>query len=229
MHALTLDYVLEGEQRGYAFTTPTDDLSPEVIKALWRGAMPRGTGWDDPRYAGARALKVLPLPDGHFALCDVETTDLRDEAGRAGIRRAAIAIGTLRECRAALTGRLASLPAEQVSAAEAALTSREWALLFRKYREAAKPRTLLKPGTILAYPYQSPEGWVFIEACLLLLATRATLLTNLIEVDPAVNPFADRLLAFTTLALDPRGEGRIAAVPLERARTLPDVPYIDLS
>jgi len=38
MRTLTLDYVLMGERRGYTFTTPTDDLAPEIVKALWRCA-----------------------------------------------------------------------------------------------------------------------------------------------------------------------------------------------
>ncbi|MDZ4770241.1 MAG: hypothetical protein SGJ24_14015 [Chloroflexota bacterium] len=229
MYTLTLDYLLEGERRGYTFTPTPDSLPPETVKALWRGTMPRGQGWGEPVYAGARALKCFALPDGNAAICDVVTTDLRDEVGRAGIRRAQIAVGSAREVQSALSARLTALPTAIVQDAERRLNSREWALLFRKYRDAAKPRSLVKPQTILAYPYKSADSWTFIEACLLLLATRATLLTNLIEVDPIVNPFADRVLSFTTLALDHRDEGRIVALPLDRARTLPDVPYIDLS
>ena len=69
----------------------------------------------------------------------------------------------------------------------------------------------------------------FVEACILLLATRSTLLTNLIEISPAINPFADRILSFTTLALDYREEGRIVALPLDKMRTFEDVPFINLS
>ncbi|MCK6580696.1 MAG: hypothetical protein L6Q98_21600 [Anaerolineae bacterium] len=231
MRTLTLDYLLDGDRRGYTFTTPTDDLPPDVVKALWRGTMPRGQGWGEDRFSGARALKVFGLPDGSAAICDVIVTDQRDELGRRGIRRAVIALGGARESRALLSDRLRALPPPIVAEAERRLTSREWALLFRKYRDAAKPRSFVKPQTLLAYPYtpDDPSSWTFVEACLLLLATRATLLTNLIEVDPAVNPFADRVLSFTTLALDFRDEGRIVALPLDRACALSDAPFIDLT
>lgn len=228
MRTLTLGYVLDGDRRGYSFTTPTDDLSPETVKALWRGAMPRGQKWGEARFVGSRSLKVFALPSGEAAICDVVVTDLTDELGRRGIRRAEIAVLTARECQMALHERLSALPAQIVTDAERRLTSREWALLFRKYREGSKPKSLVKPQTVLAYPFEHSGGWRFMEACLLLLATRATLLTNLIEVDPAVNPFADRTLSFTTLALDPLEAGRIVAIPLEAARALHDVPYINL-
>lgn len=229
MQTLTLDYLLEGDRRGYSFTTPTDDVSPDNVKALWRGAMPRGQKWGENRFVGSRSLKVFALPSGEAAICDVLTTDLTDELGRRGIRRTEITVLTARECQAALTQRLAALPTPIVSDAERRLTSREWSLLFRKYREGKKPKSLVKPQTVLAYPFDHNGGWRFVEACMLLLATRSTLLTNLIEVDPAVNPFADRLLSFTTLALDPLEAGRIVAIPLDITRTLNDVPFIDLS
>lgn len=231
MRTLTLDYLLDGDRRGYTFTTPTDDLPPDTVKVLWRGAMPRGQGWGEARFSGARSLKVFPLPSGEAAICDVTITDLRDELGRKGIRRAEIALMTARECQTALMHRLAALPMAVVNEAERRLTSREWALLFKKHRDAKQPRSLVKPQTVLAYPYKDVADWQFMEACLLLLATRATLLTNLIEVDPIVNPFADRILAFTTLALDPLEAGRIVALPLDAARSLQPaaVPFIDLS
>ncbi|MDZ4765690.1 MAG: hypothetical protein SGI73_14160 [Chloroflexota bacterium] len=228
MRTLTLDYVLMGERRGYTFTTPTDDLAPEIVKALWRSAMPRGANWDDPALVGARALKSFALHTGEIALCEVVVTDRRDEVGRAGIRTATIHILTLREQQAMLARRLAEMPAALVANAEAKLTSREWALMFRKRRTQQPPTSLVKPQTILAYPYD-PAGWRFVETCILLLATRATLLANLIEVSPTVNPFADRALSFTTLALDSRDETRLIAVPLARARTLDDLPYIDIT
>lgn len=229
MRTLTLDYVLNGDRRGYSFTTPTDDLPSDTVKTLWRTAMPRGQGWDEPRFVGARSIKCFAVPSGDAAICDVTVTDLRDELGRRGIRRAEITVLTPRDYQINLKERLARLPANIVAEAERRLTSREWALLFRKYRDANKPKSLVKPQTILAYPFAQAADWTFIEACLLLLATRATLLTNLIEVDRSINPFADRVLSFTTLALDHREEGRIVALPLDKARSLGDVPFIDLS
>lgn len=227
MLQVTLDYVLEGERRGYAFMPQPEGLAPAVVSALWRQAMPRGQGWDDPVLADARSLKVFLLPDGQAALSEVTTTALRDEAGRGGIRRAAITVTNAAGLLALLSARLEAMPADVVAAAERRLMSRELALMFRKQRDLGKPRSLVKPQTILAYPYTTPAAWGFVEACLLLLATRATLLTNLIEVDPAINPFADRVVSFTTLTLEHHEEGRIVALPL--ARTRPDVPFIPLS
>jgi hypothetical protein len=228
MRTLTIDYLLEGTRRGYNFTTPTDDIPPETLKTIWRQAMPRGKDWGVPAYKGAAAVKCFPLESGEMAVCHVAITGMRDEMGRAGIRRAEISILQERAYFDYLRGLLNAMPPNVVAEAEAKLTSREWQLLFKKHRRENPPKSFVKPQTILAYPY-SEERWPFVEACILLLATRSTLLANLIEVSPAVNPFADRALSFTTLALDYRDETRLIAVPLEKARTFEDVPYIDIS
>lgn len=225
MPQLTIGYLLEGTRRGYNFTSPTDGVDPETLKAVWRGAMPRGQGWD--KYPDAASLKCFPLESGEAAICDVTLTDMQDEVGRRGIRRATINVLLPRDYQRLLVERLHALPPALVREAERRLGSHEWELLFRKYRDTKKPKTIIKPQTILAYPY-SAEGWRFVEACILLLATRSTLLTNLIEISPAINPFADRLLSFTTLALDYREEGRIVALPLDKVQAF-DVPYIHLT
>lgn len=224
MRELVIDYLLEGARRGYTIVTPTEGIPPENVKAIWREAMPRGQAWSE--YTGARSLKCWTLPSGELALCEVVVTGRADEAGRRGIRHARVLMGTQSQVHAALIARLEALPRDIVSSAEHKLASREWQLLFRKHREAHTPRRVIKPQTILAQPY-SASGWPFVEACILLLATRATLLTNLIEVSPRLNPFADRLLSFTTLALDVRDETRLVGVPLRHAQAA-DVPYIDV-
>lgn len=232
MKTLTIDYVLEGRKRGYSFTTPTDGVNPDALKTLWRHAMPRGAGWGDDALIGAASLKCFLLDTGEAALCDVTVTDQRDEVGRKGIRRAAIRIMPPKQLQQTLLERLAALPDAITAEAERRLYSREWALLFKKYRNANKPQTIVKPQTILAYPYTTREAWQFVEACMLILATRSTLLTNLIEVSPAINPFADRVLAFNTLALDYRNEARLVALPLatvEKFANADGVPYINLS
>lgn len=226
MRELTIEYNLTGVRRGYAFTTPTDDIDPEIIKTLWRNAMPRGQGWGDPALVGARSIKSFLLHTGEIALCDVTVTDLHDELGRTGIRHAAIQIMTIKEQQEALKKRLADMPAELVAHAESKLTSREWQLMFRKRRGEQPPASFVKPQTILAAPYDM-NGWGFVEACILLLATRATLLANLIEVSPSVNPFADRALSFTTLALDSKDETRLIAIPLDKAQAN-ELPYINI-
>lgn len=228
MHHLTIDYVLNGRRRGYSFTSPTDGLHPELLKIIWRSAMPRGQGWSAEKYRGARALKCFPLPSGEVAFCETVITDLRDEVGRGGIRRTDIRVMTEHEHHEYLRHRLGELPAQTTAEAETRLNSRDWQLLFNKNREAKRPRTMIKPQTILAYPYMA-GAWQFVEACILLLASRATLLTNLIEVSPRLNPFADRVLSFTTLALDYQEGGRIVALPLDQAQAYDGIPYIDIS
>jgi hypothetical protein len=228
MRTLTIDYLLEGARRGYNFTTPTDGIAPETLKTVWRQAMPRGKDWGASAYRGAGAVKCFALDSGEMAVCHVAITGLRDEMGRGGIRRAEISLLPPRAYFDYLRGLLTAMPPEIVAQAERKLTSREWSLLFKKHRRENPPKSLVKPQTILAYPY-SESGWPFVEACILLLATRSTLLANLIEVSPAVNPFADRALSFTTLALDYRDETRLIAVPLDKARAFEDVPYIDIS
>jgi hypothetical protein len=223
MRRLEIGYALEGARRGYTFTTPTDGIAPDALKAIWRGAMPRGQGWGD--YPAAQSLKCFGLETGEAVACNITVTDQVDEVGRTGIRHAEIFIFSLKEYRAYLLERLNALPTAVTAAAEKRLYSREWELLFRKYRELSKPKTMVKPQTILAYQ----GDWTFMEACALLLMTRSTLLANLIEVSPAINPFADRVFSFTTFALDYRDEGRLVALPLEKARTIDSVPYINLT
>jgi hypothetical protein len=228
MRQLTIDYVLDGRRRGYNFITPTDGIDPEILKAIWRGAMPRGQGWSADIYRGAKSLKCFPLPSGEVAVCETTITDLRDELGRSGIRRTVIELMTIRAYGDYLKSKLNALPQHLTAKADAKLSSREWQLLFKKNREAKRPKTMIKPQTILAYPYRR-DGWQFVEVCILLLATRSTMLTNLIEMSPKVNPFADKVLSFTTLALDHQEEGRIVAVPLDRACEFDAVPFIDIS
>jgi hypothetical protein len=220
---LTLDYVLTGQRRGYTLS-PADAVPSDIYRAIWRGALPRGQGWDAPAFIGARALKSFPIDARTAVMSAVTISDRRDELGRGGIKQALIHYGTHDEIQGALRARLEALPAPVVHRAEAALASRAWALLFKRHWEQTRG---LKPQTVLVFPYD-PVRWLFIEACLLLLATRATLLTNLIELSPTVNPFADKLLSFTTLALDPRDEARLVAVPTG-APALAGVPHIDLS
>ncbi|MCS7070592.1 MAG: hypothetical protein NZM00_03745, partial [Anaerolinea sp.] len=93
MITLTLDYVLTGQRRGYTLT-PADAVPPEVYRAIWRWALPRGQGWDAPAYRGARALKCFSVDAHTAAMSAVAITDLRDELGRGGIKRASIQYGT---------------------------------------------------------------------------------------------------------------------------------------
>lgn len=269
MRRFTLEYVLEGQRRGYSLRDPNTGEMPalpsDTGRALWKSALPRGQGWGDPVYLGARSLKVFPLPSGEIAFSRSIVTDLRDEAGRAGIRQAEIHLLSEREAETALVDALAALPTATVAAAENRLNSREWGLLFRKVREGEQPRSFVKPQTVLGYGLTSPPsplsvkqsggetltssfvpplhlmergsggevrsggevGWQFVEACLLLLVTRQTLLANLIEVTPKLNPFADRIVSMTTLALDYRDESRLVGMPIAAAQAA-GIPFVDI-
>lgn len=224
MRLLHIHYVLDGKRRGYQFIESTRDLDPAHLKTLWQNAFPRGQGWGDPALVGAMALKSFTLDDNLIAACETTITDQRDEAGRMGIRTAVIRLMNATEHAAYLQTRIAQLPPDTVAAAERGLYSHDWELLFRKVRDFDQPRTLWKPQTILTCMYTA-GNWHFVEACILLLVTRATLLTNLIELTPKINPFADRAIPFTTLALDHREESRITAIPSNK---LGDVAAIDV-
>lgn len=230
MRTLTIEYLLEGKRRGYTLTSPTDGLDAEIVKTIWRNAMPRGKKWADAAYENAHSLKSFALENGQFALCEVNSTDQVDEVGRRGIRRAEIHLLNVGEYADYLAHKLASLPPQVVAEAERKLHSRDWELLFKKHRDSQHPRTLMKPQTILAYDYapSAPNGWQFVEACVLLLVTRKTILTNLIEITPKINPFADKALSFTTLALDPHEEGRIVAIPYTEAAAQGNLSFIDI-
>ena len=94
MSQLIIEYNLNGSERerGYQFTTSTNGYDPRVIKTIWRNAMPRGQGWGD--FTAARSIKTFELENGQIAVSHVTVTDLVDENGRKGIRRAEIDIMT---------------------------------------------------------------------------------------------------------------------------------------
>ena len=79
MKQLILEYVLEGHKRGYNFTSSTQGFHDDVLKSIWRKAMPRGQGWNAAVYAGARSLKSFWLEDGRMAMSETVVTDMRDE------------------------------------------------------------------------------------------------------------------------------------------------------
>ncbi|NJL56806.1 hypothetical protein HC928_17885 [bacterium] len=90
---LVIEYVHEGHQRGYNFTSPTDGYTDAALKQVWRGAMPRGQGWGAEGLAGAHALKSFVLDDGRVALSRVTVTDQADDAGRRGCESMLPAVG----------------------------------------------------------------------------------------------------------------------------------------
>ncbi len=200
MRQLVLEYVFEGHKRGYNFTSPTNGFNDDTLKTVWRSAMPRGQGWGAPQYEGARSLKSFPLPDGRLALADVTVTNLRDESGRAGIRRADIDIMQPGEYLDSLRVRLSRYP--QNIQAEA----------HRKpgFGRRRIPKVPNDSQIVLTHPYHSSTTWQLIEALILIEAIE--LLDR--------RWLGSKYFAFTTLALEYRDESQMVVLPESRANEI---------
>lgn len=188
---IIIEYVLTGQQRGYNITSGAGRLSEPISKALWRSAMPRGTGWSG--YVNAHSLKVFSLPDDQIAFCDVTVTDQQDESGRAGIRRAEVSLVTPNQYTRTLEARLAEYPTALTRIAED-----RHATLSRQL-----PRFKRDASILLTHPYQSAERWGLVEAVMLLLALKP----------PKAWRGQQQPIPFTTLALDHRGDNPLIALP----------------
>jgi hypothetical protein len=202
MARLVLEYVLEGHRRGYNFTTPTHHFSDEELKLIWRRAMPRGQGWGAPEYAGARSLKAFQVAPSLVAISDVTVTDMRDEGGRGGIRRAVIDVVSVGQYRGYLEERLAMLPGDlQARLARQPTCAQRVRIVQRSLSWFWRD-----PQLVLAHPFGDTAHWQFIEALVIKLA--------LAPVGPMKR--WGSVISFTTLALDYRDEGQIVALPAAR-------------
>lgn len=195
---LTLEYVLEGHRRGYNFTSPTTGFNDENLKTIWRNAMPRGQGWGG--YISAQALKSFLLEDGRVALSEITVTDIQDENGRAGIRRAVIDVLSVDDYLVYLDQRLHNYPA----------IVRERVAEMPSFIQRARIARHAGRQLVMSYPYAGPYAWQMIEALVIKLA---------------LAPFGPlhrwgRVIPITTLALDYREESPIVVLPQERARKL---------
>jgi hypothetical protein len=214
---LVIDYILDGQDRGYRFITPTDHLNPEIVRTIWRNAMPRGQGWGTAVYVGARSLKCIPLDLYRVAVSDVTVTGRRDELGRQGLRRAEITLMTTAEYADYLEALWAQQPVALREYAERRFGMRLW----RRLADAALPRMSTASQIVLTYPYTGVESWRVVEACVLKLALTQRARPQDLPVTP-----------FTTLALDYRDESSVVALPLEKAgeiKAAKGVSVIDLS
>jgi len=197
MKQLVLEYVLEGHKRGYNFTSSTQGFHDDVLKSIWRKAMPRGQGWNAAVYAGARSLKSFWLEDGRMALSETVVTDMRDESGRGGIRRAVVSVMQPGEYVEVLRARLAEYPET----------------VHRQTVHRLLPSPRGDKQVILSHPYNDSTGWQTVEVLLLRHALKL-----------AAGGFirSGRMVPFTTLALDYREEGQMVALPEEKARAVKD-------
>ncbi len=193
---LVIEYVMEGHQRGYNFTSPTDGYDAETLKLIWRSAMSRGQGWGTPAFVGARSIKCFPLDDGRVAVSEVTVTDQQDENGRRGIRRAVIDVMTPAVFGHHIRSRLDGYPPDVLRTAD-------------RYRQQAQKGLLrLKRSAplVLAHHFTSKRDWWPVEALVL----------RLIASPPPLMRGWGQVVTFTTLALDYRGESRLVAVPADR-------------
>lgn len=195
---LIIEYVTEGSQRGYNFTTPTRGYSDEELKTIWQRAMPRGQGWA--QYVGAQSLKCFGLPTGRMAVSSVIVTDQQDESGRRGIRRAEVTTVSARDYPVYLRSLWDALP-EGIQN-DARFQWNDW----KKVRavESNLGRIRRKNQLIITHRYSSMPDWRVMEGIMLYLALKPALV-------PAFSPLFD----WTTLALDYQDEGTFVAVPTQ--------------
>lgn len=203
---LVIEYVLDGSQRGYNFTSPTDGFSEEVLKEIWRMAMPRGQGWGDPTYLGARSIKSFELSNGLIVVSDVVVTDLRDEVGRRGIRRAVVDVMTSAVYIHHLNSRIAGYPDEVLTRAR------------YRYDRVRQSNLRLKKDVpvVLAAEFESAREWWVMEALTLMLIAHPT--PPLLKLEW---PFS-----FTTLALDHRRESTLVAMPAAKVGDVKGVSVV---
>jgi hypothetical protein len=203
MKQLTIEYLLEGHKRGYNFTSPTQGFHDDVLKSIWRKAMPRGQGWGADVYAGAHSLKSFWLEDSRMALSETVVTDMRDESGRGGIRRAVVSV---------------MQPGEYLEVLKTRLLQYSDAL-----RRQIDQRTLPNPRgdkqLIFFHPYADTTHWQTVEAMILRQALKLSA-NGLIR--------SGKIVPFTTLALDYHDEGQIVVLPEEKARTVKNENVIRL-
>ena len=195
MKQLIIEYVLEGHKRGYNFTSPTQGFHDDVLKSIWRKAMPRGQGWGADVYAGARSLKSFWLEDSRMALSETVVTDMRDESGRGGIRRAVVSVMQSGEYLEVLKTRLAQYSD----------------VLRRQIDHRSLPNPRGDKQLIFYHPYADVIRWQTVEAMILRQALKLSA-NGIIR--------SGRIVPFTTLALDYHDEGQIVVLPEEKARAV---------
>lgn len=206
---LVIEYVFEGQQLGYNFTSPTRGYSEDTLKTIWRQAMPRGQGWG--QYTGATTLKCFPLRNGYMAASNVVVTDLQDETGRRGIRRAEIEVMTMPAYIEYLKRRFDDLPQNIQTHVHVLMASwnrlRPFDRIARKINKAEQ--------VILSRRFTDVDDWKLMEGVIIKLA---------------LTPFPPLkragLFPFTTLAMAHHDEGFVVALPAEKVGQIKDVPVV---
>jgi hypothetical protein len=212
MRQLIIEYVFEGYRRGYNFTTPTRGIDEQMVKTIWRNAMPRGQGWGG--YIGASSLKCFPIGDHQLALCEVTITDQQDESGRRGIRRAVIDLMDADTCLQQLKTRLDNYPPAVLNALEKKPSLRHW----KQIVERSMPKFRQETQVILARTYSTADNWQEVEALVVKIAVSCL----------GKARHWGRVIPFTTMALDHREELRLIAIPSQQIRASDELPVVEI-
>lgn len=205
---LVIEYVFEGHERGYNFTSSTKGIDEHTLKHIWRNAMPRGQGWG--QYIGANSLKCFPLPNSQkIAVCDVTVTDLADERGRKGIRKAVVDIVPETAYFDLLRERLANYSESIRSRADDRLTFCKRTNIIGK----TLPKFRKDHQLILVRPYKNPDDHQVMEAFTLRLA-----------LEPLISMRRwGTVIPFTTFALDYLEESKMVVLPKTTPLPVPTV------
>lgn len=172
--------------------------------------MPRGQGWG--AYVGALSLKCFSLDDGRLAISEVTVTDMADESGRRGIRRANIQVMNTDACKVYLQQQLDNYPSDVQ--ANKPNFFQQGQIINR-----ALPKLNGKlPQVILSRSYTTPKDWWVIEALVIKLA-----------IAP-LGPMKGwgKIVPFTTLALDNREESRLIGLPSKQVAQLREVQPVEI-
>ena len=200
---LIIEYVFEGHQRGYNFTSSTKSYSDDELKVIWRSAMPRGQGWG--QYTGARSLKCFPVSH-RVAVCETQVTDLRDEHGRGGIRRTVVRVMSRADYLAYLQQYLLELPPDVQERIDRLPTLTQRMSIANK----TMPRPRRENQLVLLHAYRAPGEWAVMEGLLVKLA-----------LSP-VGPMRrwGKVIPFTTFALTHRDESALVGLPASHSNHL---------
>ncbi len=215
MPPLVIEYVLEGYRRGYNFTSPTAGYADDLLKTIWRRAMPRGQGWGAAEFVGARSLKCFPVSGDRMVLSEATVTAQRDEHGRAGIRRAVVSVLTPLACVEALREQLRVYPPSVLAAIERKPSLGEW----KRIVDQALPKLYGDGQLVFSGLFTGRESWQVLEATVLKVAiSRVGTLAH-----------SGRLIPFTTLALDYHDESRLVGIPAQNLPESADIPVISFA
>lgn len=181
---LTIDNI---PGRGYDFVSKPQDIKNDMLREIWRNALPRGSAWQ--RYSDVHILKAFPVHDFGFAISMIVVKMESDDFGRKGVLKAEIDL----------------------------MGSKDYLLYLDKISNKSQnrvkslkmnqlvPKLVLGQQIILTRRYLGWQDWSDnVEATIAQLVLSLPLRLNL-------------KISFTTFALDHLGESQIVAIPYKVA------------